>query len=588
MAVRVIQDRWTVALPIAYVARAPFMFQESVVMIRRSPRLFFLLFLAAACTPEEPSPPALLLPPNAERSTHAELVDLFLAWRDFQVPAVIQGVPDYSDQAMTLQHRTLPAWQAALAAVDTFGWSVEEQIDWYVVWAEMNGLDFAHRVTQPWARNPAFYVWFYPSPTDVPEREGPNIHGAIELPHYAWPLSEQDAAAIAVRLRITEDILAAARRNLTGNGKDLWALAVRSMREQSVDLESFAQSVEADYLDLATAAREAGLASEAFADWITDQLPSKTAPSGVGKAHYSWNLRNVHLLPYSWQEEVVIMQRELARAHSALRLEEHRNRALPRLSRIDTQEEYDRKLHAAVSEYMTFLEEEEIVPVKPYMDAALRARVGSFVPAEELRGFFSEITYRDPVVMRTHHYHWIDLARMRDEAHQSPIRQTPLLYNIFDGRAEGMATGMEEMMMHAGLLDDRPRARELVWILLAQRAARGLGGLYQHGLEMTFEEATQYASKWTPWGLLPAEGSTIQHEEHFYLQQPAYGTSYVIGKIEIEHLIAEYARQREGQFVLSEFMEAFNRAGIIPVSLIYWELTGDKSMLERAIGESKD
>jgi uncharacterized protein (DUF885 family) len=143
---------------------------------------------------------------------------------------------------------------------------------------------------------------------------------------------------------------------------------------------------------------------------------------------------------------------------------------------------------------------------------------------------------------------------------------------------------MEEMMMHAGLFDDRPRARELVWVLLAQRAARGLGGLYQHGREMTLDEAAQFASRWTPWGLLPADGATIQHEEQFYLRQPAYGTSYVVGKIEVEKLLAEYARQREGTFVLADFMDAFNQAGIIPVSLIYWEMTGDKSMLEAAVG----
>jgi len=29
--------------------------------------------------------------------------------------------------------------------------------------------------------------------------------------------------------------------------------------------------------------------------------------------------------------------------------------------------------------------------------------------------------------------------------------------------------------MHAGLYDDTPRSREIVWIMLAQRAARGLG-----------------------------------------------------------------------------------------------------------------
>ena len=122
-----------------------------------------------------------------------------------------------------------------------------------------------------------------------------------------------------------------------------------------------------------------------------------------------------------------------------------------------------------------------------------------------------------------------------------------------------------------------------MWIRLAQRAARGLGGLYQHGLEMTFDEATRFASKWTPWELLPADGRTIQNEEQFYLQQPAYGTSYVIGKIDIERLLAEYARQREGSFVLSDFVDEFNASGVIPVSLIHWELTESKSMLLDAI-----
>jgi hypothetical protein len=330
---------------------------------------------------------------------------------------------------------------------------------------------------------------------------------------------------------------------------------------------------------------EAFEASDRFADWLETQAPSKTGPSGVGKESYTWNLRKVHLLPYTWEEQVVTLERELARAHASLRLEEHRNRDLQRLSKIDNAEEFDRLFNAAVDEYLGFLEEEEIVPIKHYMEPALRARVSRFAASDGLRGFFSEITYREPLMMRTHDYHWIDLARNRNEPHPSPIRATPLLYNIFDGRAEGMATGMEEMMMHAGLLDERPRARELVWILLAQRCARGLGGLYQHGLEMTFDEATEFASKWTPWGLLPADGDTIQFEEQFYLQQPAYGTSYVIGKIEIEKLIAEYARQRGGEFALAEFMDEVNGTGIIPVSLIYWELTGDKSMLEAAIAE---
>jgi hypothetical protein len=62
---------------------------------------------------------------------------------------------------------------------------------------------------------------------------------------------------------------------------------------------------------------------------------------------------------------------------------------------------------------------------------------------------------------------------------------------------------------------------------------------------------------------------------------------YHVPQEEVDQLIAEYARQREGQFVWKEFMDKFNRVGIIPVSLIYWEMTGDKSMLNSAIEGAK-
>jgi hypothetical protein len=523
-------------------------------------------------------------PLRAQQASYDKLVKLFFAWREFRAPTMVDGVPDYTSAAMERQHRELSTWQRRLADIDTSGWTVAQQIDWYIVWAEMNGLDFKHRVKQPWSRDPAFYVWFYPSPTDVPEREGPNIHGAIELPNYPRPLSKAHASEIAARLRKAEKVFQQARVNLTGNARDLWLAGTRSIREQSDDLTAFAKSVATEHPDLAKAATEAREASDRFAAWLAERAGTKTGTSGVGKENYTWNLRNVQLVPHTWDEAVLLLKRELARSHTALRLEENRNRNLPKLTKIDNAKEYDRRLNAAVTEYLEFLRENEIVPMKDYMDHALRERIGRFTQAEGLRGFFYEITYREPIMMRTHDYHWIDLARMREEPHPSPIRRVPLLFNIFDSRAEGMATGMEEMMMHAGLLDQKPRSRELVWILLAQRAARGLGGLYQHGLEMTLDEAAEFASKWTPWGLLPADGSTIQHEEQFYLQQPGYGISYVVGKIMIEQLIAEYARQREGNFVLTEFMDRFNGCGMIPVSLIYWEMTGDRSMLDAAIG----
>jgi len=52
------------------------------------------------------------------------------------------------------------------------------------------------------------------------------------------------------------------------------------------------------------------------------------------------------------------------------------------------------------------------------------------------------------------------------------------------------------------------------------------------------------------------------------------GTSYVIGKIHIEKLLAARARQLGGGFSLRAFMDGVFAAGMIPVSMIRWEMTG--------------
>ena len=67
-------------------------------------------------------------------------------------------MPDYTAAAMAAQQRELAAYQRRLAAIDPSGWPVRQQVDWHIVRAEMNGLDFDHRVLRPWANNPAFYV----------------------------------------------------------------------------------------------------------------------------------------------------------------------------------------------------------------------------------------------------------------------------------------------------------------------------------------------------------------------------------------------------------------------------------------------
>jgi uncharacterized protein (DUF885 family) len=82
-------------------------------------------------------------------------------------------------------------------------------------------------------------------------------------------------------------------------------------------------------------------------------------------------------------------------------------------------------------------------------------------------------------------------------------------------------------------------------------------------------------------------GNLVRSEQHLYLQQPGYGTSYLIGKIEIEKLLSERRQQLGDGFSMKRFMEEFNAAGLIPASLLRWELTGRQSdELKRLLSSS--
>jgi Bacterial protein of unknown function (DUF885) len=457
-------------------------------------------------------------------------------------------------------------------------------VDYYVVRAEMNGLDFDHRVLKPWVNNPAFYVTAFMDESDQPAREGPLAAGGVDLWKYSMPLSDADARAIDAGLRPVPALLDQARVNLTGKQKDLWLRGIDAVKNQGADLARFADLLGSPRPALVDTVRKAKSATDAFASWLEANAASRTAPSGIGVENYDWYLKNVQLAPYTWRDEVTLMERELARSSAALALQEQKNARLPLQQPIASAPEYDAKANAALAEYMAFLKQNAVLTIRPYMEPGLRAHLGRFPPGP--REFFSEVDVRDPMVMRTHGFHWFDKGWMADVGHQSPVRKVALLYNIFNTRTEGFATAFEELMLEAGMFDPRPRSRELVYILVAERAARALGDLYMHANRYTLEEASQFASDNTPRGWLSMKGSLVRGEQHLYLQQPAYGTSYVIGKIETDRLITERRRQLGDTFTMLRFMDEFTAAGLVPISLLRWELTGElppdvKAMLGR-------
>ncbi len=528
------------------------------------------LMLSAVCAMAAPlSLHAARERPVPHAATYDALVTFFHAWRDFQKAPITNGAPDYSVRAMSAQQRALVTWQRRLAAIDTTGWTVPQRVDWHIVQAEMHGMEFDHRVRKPWATNPAFYVTVFADQSDQPAREGPFADGAIEVWSEKFPLSADRAAVMRARLKAIPVLLAQARMNLVGNGADLWKYAPGTIRDQSTELAALSAKVPADLMADVERAKNA---TDAFATWVEHQAKAKTAPSGVGIANYNWYLKHVMLVPYTWEQEVAIMERELSRSHALLALEEVKHTGLPVQVPLASQAEHTRLYTQGVTDYMAFLESQHIMTIRPDMEPALRAQTGHFMAGP--REFFYEVDYRDPEIMRTHGFHWFDLAYAANTPHSSPIRRGPLLYNTFVTRTEGNATGWEEMMLQAGMFDSKPRSRELIYILLAERAARAMGDLRMHANQMTLEDASAYAAKYTPRNWLRLDGKLVRGEQHLYLQQPGYGTSYVIGKIQVEDILAARKQQLGDAFSMQQFMDTFTATGLIPASLVGWEMAG--------------
>ena len=513
-----------------------------------------------------------------QTNNYTSLVSLFKDWRAFEKPPLLKGAPDYTVLSF---NKRLPAFkrlQSRLNEIDTSSMTIEQKVDWMLVWAEMNGYDFNHRVLKPWNRDPAFYKTIFTERSDVPAHEGPTHHAVIDVWKYTFPLSVADKNNLINQLKVIIPLNEQAKLNLTGNAKELWIAGINDIQSQNDDLnELLAKPGVKEDSDLQNIINQSMASTEKLVKWLEAESYKKTGPSGIGKENYNWYAKNVHLVPMTWDDQVVLLKRELSRAWSSLKLEEHRNRNLPMLSEANTVVEYDALKEKSVKSFLKFLDQQQLLTMKNYYEPALREHQGSFVPKEK-RNFFLITMHYDPRPLYSHFYHWFELAQMDLEPHASEIRRDPLLYNIFDSRNEGMATAVEEIFMNAGLYDDNPRVREIVYILIAQRAARGLGSLYAHANEMTMEEAGKIHAQYTPRGWMKTEKKLLKFEQHLYMRLPGYGTSYITGKHLIDEAMADYAREMElsgKTFTIRDFLDRMNQIGSVPPSIGALELTGN-------------
>ena len=89
-----------------------------------------------------------------------ELVAIDQELASLRSPIQVGAVPQLGPEAITSRAETVAKARESLGQFDPQGWSVAGKVDYLLVWARANALEFEHRVTRPWQRDPIFYLNF--------------------------------------------------------------------------------------------------------------------------------------------------------------------------------------------------------------------------------------------------------------------------------------------------------------------------------------------------------------------------------------------------------------------------------------------
>jgi len=520
---------------------------------------FVLLIVAQSCLAQEVQGWEQLL------GVHREFLEL----RD----AGMKGnAHDFSPATVQMRASKLRKLQSDLLAISPKTWAVPRKVDWVLVRTELNDLDFDYRVVRPWSRDASFYLDFFAT-----------------LAYVDLPLQGEKLTSLQDQLRAVPEIVHQAEQNLTEGGGDLTDIAifhlehydgvgqgepVRNPQPQGVlgwyaDLLARAQKQQPE---LAGDVEKALGAARHYHDWLVANRARLNKPSAVGLENYNWYIRNVRLMPYQADDLRTIGEVEMSRARTFLKIEQNKNRDLPELKPAANAEEYNARVREAEQLIRSFLVENKLVTIPDYVGPQKTDAFWIQRPNGK-RHFWEEIQYRDPLVDHIHASipgHRFDIL-----LHQHDSR--PIRADYMDGgRIEGWGFYCEEMMLQAGILKDRPRARELFYIAQLARAARIPAELKIQAGEFSLQQAVDYMVRTVPF----MDENLARYDLEIYFRRPGYGMNYVAGKLQIEDLLAARAEQQGTNFNLGKFHDDFLAAGMIPVTLTRWEMIGPEHLQE--------
>ncbi|MGI8431313.1 MAG: DUF885 family protein [Chthoniobacterales bacterium] len=494
------------------------------------------------------------------------------------------GQRDWSAASVEKRHADLAKFEARWKEIDASSRPIPQQVDYRLIGSALARVHWELDVNPRWKRDPNFYL----EQTLTPLVEALTVPG---------PYDEARSREILTRLTNIPSILASGLANLTKPPKPFASVTIAALEKIRPRLQEMATALQPETTlsaaELNNATERAADALEKFRADLQKRLASLPEQTSLGRDAYLFFLKNVALNPYSPEELLAMGRQEWDRAVAFEAFETQRNRDVPPLALATDIESWKRDEAAKEQQIRNFLGAHGILTVPdwlqhytfralpPYLapmegftelddftsPSRLKENCVRYVPPPSPKlGYFLRATAADPRPLTVHegipgHYFQLCLSWK----HEDPIRR-----HYYDsGANEGIGFYAEEMMLQAGLFDDSPHTREIIYNFMRLRALRVEVDVRLALGEFTLEQAAKYLES-----KVPMDAATARSEAIAFSTGPGQALTYQIGKLQITKLLAEARLQQGEKLNLQAFHDFVWKNGNVPIALQRWEYLG--------------
>ena len=531
-----------------------------------------------------------------------DLAPDFWTWRVVHQPSTADDIPrverpanwmpDWSAASIAARREALAAFERRWHAIDASALTLPRQVDHRLIGSAIARVRWELDIAPAWQRDPAFYIQ---------QALGPVYDVLLPPP----PIDAGRADALIARFAHVPAVLEHARANLTDARRPFARLAIDTLAGIEKNIETVAREIDAAVPSshrgrVVKPAADAAAALGGFRDWLAGREATLGTDTAVGRPNYLRFLREVALVPFTPEELLAMGRQEWERAVAFEALEQARNRALPPMPLFHDQAAQIAKSAKDEAAIRRFLEQHDLLTVPASVNHYLNlplpaylAPIGFLGVTDDLTGpsrldrngvsyirvpspdlpYFYLSTARDPRPIIVHegvpgHY----LQLVLSWKHEDPIRR-----HYYDsGPNEGIGFYAEEMMLQAGLWDDSPRSREIIYNFMRLRALRVEVDVKLATGDFSIAEAADYLEK-----TVPMDRQTALEEAASFAAGPGQAITYQTGKLQIVRLLADARRQQGARFSLRAFHDFLWKNGNVPLALLRWELLDDPSDVRR-------